>query len=126
MSETKAMPGPWTLEEIERPFSLVKWSIRHHWENDTRGMTGTGIVAGGSDTVAYLMAADANASLIASAPDLLAALKALTEKVDAVGANQSFLTIAALGSIHGQPYDGPTWRDELIAARDAIAKAEGR
>ena len=67
-----------------------------------------------------------NASLIAAAPELLAALKALTEKIRAVFASSAYQSQVSIAWVHGCRYDGPTIVDELARADAAIAKAEGR
>lgn len=47
-------------------------------------------------------------------------LKALADKLDAIGVNPSFLGVAAIAHLHGMTYDGPSWSDELISARAAL------
>ena len=91
MSETKHTPGPWEVE-------------------DNDGYGGTFIYATGvttAEVVGDSAEAIANALLIAAAPELLEALKALADDHE----------FGATGAVR---------QDHLKAARTAIAKAEGR
>jgi hypothetical protein len=69
---------------------------------------------------------EANARLIAAAPELLEAVKALTSKLLALESSPEFTSVFHLAAIHGQPYEGDTYVRELEAAVAAIAKAEGK
>jgi hypothetical protein len=102
MSEMKHTPGPWSV-------------IEHNWSD-------TGIVSGNEYIclleirntneeceVAMSNRMAANASLIASAPDLLRILNG----------------IAVLCEDNGEPVDGFAFRERVIEARAAIKKATG-
>lgn len=68
---------------------------------------------------------EANASLIAAAPDLLAALKAATEHMDRAGADG--YAMPECPWCHSQREDNEHNADcEVLIARAAIAKAEGK
>ena len=115
-------PGPWMRE------GLLVYALHHYgWEKGAPRMVNrfsarvdAYVFQGGSHEEA-----DANAHLIAAAPELLEALKAVTEHMDRAG-----------GDAHGMPEcpwcgSGPYGDDhagdcELMKAREAIAKAEGQ
>jgi len=97
---TKHTPGPWfTCEQVKQPHPHALVGIGN----------GSTHVAYVSVTPANAFEADANARLIAAAPDLLAALRNCVETLDA--AKQ-------------QANGGCEWIAS-IEARAAIAKAEG-
>lgn len=55
-------------------------------------------------------------------PDALRA--ALTDLVRKVGEMEKPINdCIVISTIHGVPYAGPTWSDEMVAARDALAHA---
>jgi hypothetical protein len=98
-------PGPWTLEDPLGPelLSIVVGDEPHQWQFIAQ-VSAAGNREEGDVPKAQ---AKANAHLIAAAPEMLAALKA----------------IAALMNDGGRlPENGPTHRTALAA----IAKAEGR
>jgi hypothetical protein len=64
---------------------------------------------------------EANARLIAAAPDLLAACKGFMGKWASV---EPLINGAFMQSVHGMAYTGPSLTPELNAIRAAIAKAE--
>ena len=103
--ETKHTPGPW---QIAQPKGAG--TARFIWRNDE----GPGF-AGETNTNYRMVARDvhseADARLIACAPDLLAALRLLLDG----------LQTYAPEFLHGLPK-----ADYIRAARAAIAKAEGR
>lgn len=101
MTDSKPTPGPWkaTRVTVWGPSSASVATVRcgaHMWLDD-------------SATVSK-EEADANARLIAAAPDLMEALKEVTELYSR--------TVAGWVDTEKVP--------EIIAARAAIAKAEGR
>lgn len=93
---TKHTPGPWTHFRAKGRIHIVEPSIRNKYQRHV-----VAVVHG---------ATDANAALIASAPDLLAALH------------------HALAALDDAKKLHPNWiyADAQNAARSAIAKAEGR
>ena len=106
MTTTTHTAGPWNVE----PHNLGKWiksgesfivAIPDHIEHEGKPC---GSIASQDKTQDEL---DANARLIAAAPELLAALEALTE----------------WGCTHTSPRDANSPHDFLVAARAAIAKA---
>ena len=49
---------------------------------------------------------------------------ALISKLDAINADPQFQSVFTMAHIHGTPYTGPNWVDEVDNARAAIAKAK--
>ncbi len=71
----------------------------------------------------------ANAHLIADAPRLYAenqrlreALAGLVAVLDAIDPYQRDMCVFA--AIHGNPYDGPNWVDEMVVARAALTEPD--
>ena len=98
MSNAKHTPGPWTyhkMEEWTRAEDSGKINIIAHGPIAYTGDNGNGPEN-----------AEANAALIAAAPDLLAALRGLVHRCTSEGV-------------------GTSWAN-MNDAREAIAKAEGR
>lgn len=108
-------PGPWVFEQ--QPYSSSSYYIRGHDLRTGRTMTwGKGAVA--HIPRSTVMPMEANARLIAAAPDLLDALQGMLAIVsDSLG-------------VAGYHLNGDTagWDefDEVDAAREAIAKATGQ
>lgn len=112
MSAAKHTPGPWTAYKRPEPVGYAEWEI--HYGTDT-------------ECVAEVVHEDANALLIAAAPELLAALEAALTVID------DYLTYEhngdpwtedarAMGEMDIDDYE----RDgRLESARAAIAKATG-
>jgi hypothetical protein len=97
-------PGPWTAE---------------------RGNVGGKhplFVVCNADT-AFRPLCDADAHLIAAAPELYAALQALDAVLEIAG--PLIEEAQSMAALHGDPYTGPSWEHERIAARAALAKARG-
>jgi hypothetical protein len=97
MGESKHTPGPWEVESGEAVYVLDKEYGRVCTVNWLRGPFGS--FGRRTDAEGH-----ANARLIAAAPDLLAALRAL---------------VAKSTDLHGD------WSEEWRKALEAIAKAEG-
>lgn len=101
---TTHTPGPWIAEqEVFAPGGIVGIYVAQY---DARVQEPGGRIcqAYGNCLVTTDETVRANARLIAAAPDLLAALKAVVESWET----------------------GTRWRDEMGRARAAIAKAEGK
>ena len=97
-------PGPWTVED--------KWNPDDHYAiTALLGKTGRtrGLVANFSHTP-YLEQVKANATLIASAPDLLVALENIIDWLERTGEDKSTF---------GKTYD------YVVTAKEAIRKAKG-
>ena len=106
MSATKHTSGPWTIE------------CGKNYSNEIVGKSKTGkdwVLARTTAAKVGRDQDDANARLIAAAPDLLEALKAMVDKFDS--------------EIHNE-YDGTSMLKDRLSeanfARLIIAKAEGR
>ena len=106
MNEAKHTPGPWYLEEVG--YSSSSYYIRGSFDSGARHTIGKGAVAHIPRSTVNPM--EANARLIAAAPELLEALKEVTEILDEV---LGFGTEPSHGNIAAK-------------ARAAIAKATGR
>lgn len=48
---------------------------------------------------------------------VIATLRALSDKLDAISNDPQFQSMAVMSAIHGMSYSGPTWADELSAAK---------
>lgn len=100
-------PGPWTMRKVG---SFEEFEI----EAESEDSTGKFIV-----DVAPSVAHEANARLIAAAPDLLAVAKAAEKfyvaELEAIGGCDHPVNICCCGIV-----------SELETLRDAIAKAEGK
>lgn len=118
MSEVKHTPGPWvwngkhgSLHRIgEAPYRFGECVLRPTWEYDE----GTDLEIG-----------EADAALIAAAPDILEALSGLLADVYEIFASPEQLEMAAELARKGRPAiaadsDGP---DTIKAARAALSKA---
>lgn len=92
-------PGPWQCQPL-------------HGRSVIAGVGVFQLGSLGADVLARDM--EANARLIAAAPDLLAALRLFVER---------YLRLVSSGDCGNWDAEGD---DEMIAARAAIAKAEGR
>jgi hypothetical protein len=68
--------------------------------------------------------ARADASLLAAAPKLRDALAALLGKHEQIQHDPQYLAIWALAALHGQKYEGPSYIEEVHAARAALAACE--
>ena len=112
--ETQHTPGPWSLgksydQNIHGDFEVFGGEFGHYATGrvavvDRRAGNSTFVESCNPQT--QRLTAEANARLIAAAPELLAALKAI------VG--------------HWEDLDAPEWGHDLCSdAFDAIAKAEG-
>jgi len=99
--ETKHTPGPWTFDCS--PSSTIVWSDECGRSREICKVTPRGEVTGSEG--------EANARLIAAAPELLEACKALK---------------SCLGSIHFPNGDPECVATSLELAQQAITKAEGR
>ena len=109
MSQAKFTPGPWSVRPIDTPNQTLQNFIQPLW---VAGAKGESIVRITETTHATATAEDyANARLIASAPDLLAALNTLLD--DRYLADES------------GDWECLNSDDHWLAARAAIAKAEG-
>lgn len=104
-------PGPWTRQPDQR--------FRNDQSAGVKGPNGLYIAAAldfnRTDRDAEV---EANAHLIAAAPDLLTALKLLMSKVDHGDYPRRCDPASMVGSVLGG--------NDLVTARNAIAKAEGR
>jgi hypothetical protein len=102
-TETKHTPGPWVLRP--NPGDGI---VSEHGGSDgyphTIGTVGGYLIANVCQQAAET---EANARLIAAAPDLLAALKTIAESWE-------------------RGFNLDEWRDAMDDAHSAIAKAEGR
>ena len=105
--ELKHAPGPWSIRQES------VWSVGTDHEM-------TALVYGCTDKEE-----EANAHLIAAAPDLLEALKAIS--------SNPCLTLDDLiyqvREVEGEGWEGPAvtaWSNACVAVKKAIAKAEGR
>lgn len=116
MSETKHTPGPWRVEEG----TTLIWGDCNQDDTSSYGMgypiaecrlTPSGSWAKGPKTYGE---AEANAHLISAAPDLLEALESLIIK---------YVRLVNSGDAG---FWNPEDDKEVIAARAAIAKVEGR
>ena len=63
--------------------------------------------------------------LIAAAPTMAEALKALLDQLDAVHADPRYRSVWEVSQLHVGPYNGPTYTAEYEAARAALAAMEG-
>ncbi len=111
-TETKAAPpahtpGPWELNDLS-----VESASEGKW-----------IACADSRMGNDLFEDQANARLIAAAPELLEALEALVSKLKLI--LPAIDGALVMESIHGRPYTGPNLADELKQAEAAIAKAKG-
>jgi hypothetical protein len=117
MTKANHTPGPWIIGSAEGRV-LSHWEGIGYWEianatiTDFRGDSGARYFAGGTQ--------EANARLIAAAPNLLEALEELTEIIDKAG----------LLNLSNGVQLGPTaWyvkaTERMDYARAAIAKAKG-
>ena len=105
-------PGEWELRGGKReggPNVLPRWALYVEEFPDTAGQTGCGIVSYSCNTFAYLHASEADARLMVSAPDLLAAAKAWESARNDGGISMADLYETA-------------WQK----TQTAIARAEGR
>ena len=121
-NETKHTPGPWVIDEKSDEFKIT---IHRKWDSivkpedtftmgDYRGAFISEIQHQGIDApVVKLNQAQANARLIASAPDLLEAAKLTLQKVYGMRWEDRDM----LFGMDAEP---------LIMLRSAIAKAEGK
>jgi hypothetical protein len=102
-TQTKHTPGPWEIGSINKKDKNLYWSAVFTPKNTGKFHTPRAGEALGVDREEC----EANAHLIAAAPDLLEALRLLLEASDGLNGESE-------------------WLDErLNAARAAIAKAEG-
>jgi len=107
MPETKHTPGPWTVEAVSDAVRITTRIRRHDLHNRKPGGVKIILARLAPPQIAE-SETHANARLMATAPDLLAALKALLDH-------------------HEEVYGGAHYGSAAQqAARDAIAKAEGR
>jgi hypothetical protein len=127
-AETKHTPGPWVVEKG----TTVIWS-RNAYDEGTNNVGC--IVARAAQPVSWKGSRptadeqDANARLIAAAPDLFEALEEYLAADDAMAAFLLGADPKALGEMEwrGQHSERSTRRrNATTAARAAIAKAEGR
>ncbi|MBW3095668.1 hypothetical protein [Pseudohoeflea coraliihabitans] len=110
MTESKHTPGPWGAERAAFPvFEAYDFAIR---ASVGHGPVVIGEAFGRATQTVYLPA-EANARLIAAAPDLLEALEGLLAK---------YTELVSSGDCGS--WD-PEKESEVIAARAAIAKAKG-
>jgi hypothetical protein len=116
MSEQTAVgftPGPWRVDESHDRSDGVYVEVDGR---DCYVCEIGGAVWDASEGLFQLTPEDvANARLIAAAPDLYAALIAMVACVT-----------DDHGAVSPEPADRRVWLDNLVAAREAIAKAEGR
>jgi hypothetical protein len=109
-------PGPWTARKHGRGWSIHPpqvpgASLAECWRHPGQ-YTGLNYDS------------EANARLIAAAPDLLAALRALRAKLAAL--ESPLIDVCSIAAIHGFEWTFGDWVRELEAADEAIDKAEGR
>lgn len=110
-NNTKHTPGPWTLHEIKLSDSdqVVAYKIQSNNYHPEYCIANIGAVTWNGESYAPLMGSDANAHLIAAAPDMFEALERISfECSDTPGQ----LSEASLGVIK-------------ILAEKAIKKAKG-
>jgi hypothetical protein len=110
MSESKHTPGPWRAQLREG--YVEQWEVDGQWEVVATGETELWI----ADAASHIGCDEANARLIAAAPELLEALEHLA-------------AIAGTGLLHRQSLDKQgmveLFEEARAAARAAIAKAKG-
>jgi hypothetical protein len=102
---TQHTPGPWTIQELEHAYDGYE-----NWNTYCiRSPQNVHIATVGNVDRFHEQDHEANARLLAAAPDLLAALQALKD----------------WGCTHTSPRDPNSPHDLLIAAHEAIHKATG-
>jgi hypothetical protein len=121
MSESKHTPGPWEVS-IGDDYGITAEAYPKEYSHSFK-----------SDDLGYLLAlvgnraedfGKANARLIAAAPDLLAALEALSSNPHLYLGD----LVYAVREKEGEGWDGPAvtaWSEAVMAAKAAIAKARG-
>ena len=111
-------PGPWSVQHDGAGYPMIAGpeatdattEARFHWIANVLPVPGLLHWHSQARETGRVMETEANARLIAAAPDMLAALKATTEALA-----QSYIEAAAADA-----------DPRVIAGRAAIAKAEGR
>lgn len=104
-------PGPWRVGEKRHDYADIVIRVIRNRENHPVTMT---CYAGYTRRTG-----DANARLIAAAPELLAAL----EQALAVIGSDEMRAACDMADLHGMPYRGPTV--DRAAMRNLIAKVRG-
>jgi hypothetical protein len=122
----KHTPGPWAVNEGRG--IVGKWedgtqvqvcSISHtHWSHPTGKPFPDPVTLSNNERMSK--ESTANARLIAAAPEMLESLKALTHLMQEAADE---IDTDAKHPLRG--YGGKTVRENIFAAREAIAKAEG-
>ena len=141
MSESKHTPGPWEFSIYGQEPEMIE-KTRAAGIEPVRMLTNEGqaVVTANHGQVALVACQseykrgkghlaecserDANARLIAAAPDLLAALEALSSN-PRLNLGDLIYTVRER---EGEGWDGPAvtaWNDAVMAAKAAIAKARG-
>ena len=104
--KTQHTPGPWYVYSLSN--GSVHVGTAHFW-------AGTHNVI--ADVMPLRMEKEANARLIAAAPELLEACKSMLDWME--------FTIPRLGTTPTGSIERKNWGGPISKARDAIAKAEG-
>ena len=120
-NETKHTPGPWTVEHDGAGYPMIAGSeatdwgteARYHWIANVLAVPEALHKGGKIRLTGMLMETEANARLIAAAPELLEALREF---------------VSLMPSAEGLGGHAPIGAFQIVAdlARAAIAKAEGR
>ncbi len=108
---TAHTPGPWTLQELPHDHDFrtgVNYTVRDAWNCCLAQVGHVDALHDGEET-------EANARLIAAAPELLEALRKWIARVD----------LYYLSPARVELDDLPNWGQDMAKARAAIAKATG-
>lgn len=110
--------GPWMRHE-DYPKVIVAVA------EPTTSLLALDMTDGNEEDPIAIIASDANARLIAAAPELLEALERLADIEDKSFADNCYCACCGEHPAHGQPFGGHADNCALVAARLAIAKARG-
>ncbi|HET7150857.1 MAG TPA: hypothetical protein VFI60_05565 [Candidatus Acidoferrum sp.] len=111
MNDAKHTKGPWKQGDGKR------WDSHAIFTDDGTGFNGSGRFIARCEGATSGFDNEANARLIAAAPDLLEALTAIRARISGEWDNPALLKFGPLSDMTS---------DIQIIARTAIAKAEGR
>jgi hypothetical protein len=112
MDDAKHTPGPWGVRTSQK--GLPAQIVAPNESTSAPGKVGTSITRWGSISLPSSDEGQANARLIAAAPDLLAALDGLVSSLEPMVVTLADGTVNAIET------------QEVAAARAAIAKARGK
>ena len=121
-------PPPWAVEPYSDTDELlyIVANLKHLPNGGRQAVWIAECDMGDGDDPDVLETNQANARLIAEAPALLAALKALLAQLEIVHGDPQYMDVWATAQLHRGVYDGPQYAEEMTSARDVIARAEGR